>query len=96
VIVRSDVSPAGNGPVVGDTSVRASHPIGVPTRCVRYVADELARTEHLQRLIAERNPSLQDLLLERDPYPEFYTPLAVMFEDNVRGLVHDWNGRVPK
>jgi hypothetical protein len=41
----------------------------------------------------EREPSLDQLLRERDPWPDFYTPLSTMFEAQVRKLVDERNGR---
>jgi hypothetical protein len=46
--------------------------------------------------VTEREPSLSQLLEERDPWPALYTPLFAMLEDNIRVVVGEWNGRIPK
>jgi hypothetical protein len=59
------------------------------------VKEAAASERHLHKLlVAEREPSLEKLIAERDPDPEFYAPLSTLLEENIRGLVRDWNGRL--
>lgn len=59
------------------------------------VKEAAASERHLHKLlVAEREPSLDKLIAERDPDPAFYTPLSTLLEENIRGLVRDWNGRL--
>jgi len=51
------------------------------------------RRHSLMDIEREREPSLDQLLRERDPWPDFYTPLSTMFEAQVRKLVDERNGR---
>lgn len=67
--------------------------------------DDPATAALLEKLVSEREPSLEQLLLERNRIPEFYTAMGALFEDrlywlmreqNTRGLVGAWDGRLPK
>ena len=52
------------------------------------------REPALLGLIREREPSATELLLERKPWPELYAPLSVILEQNIRGLVRKWDGKL--
>lgn len=46
--------------------------------------------QHLQTLVEEREPSLLELMNERDP--RFYTPLSEMLERRVMQLLRERDG----
>lgn len=47
----------------------------------------------LEQLIAEREPTLESLLHERDPWPRLYTALSTMLEQKLQRLIRERDGQ---